>query len=78
MKQGRKSRSTTARALTCALMAMLALAAVAPAVVPVSAFGQAAGEEYGTGGLPSGGNGEDTNATNAAPASSSDDSGSDD
>ena len=73
MKQGRKSRSTTVRAVACALMAVLAFAAVAPAVIPASAFAQAAGDEYANGGLPSGGNGDASNA--APPATSSDDSG---
>jgi len=75
MKQGRKSRSTTVRALSCVVMAVLAFAAIAPAVIPASASAQAAGDEYANGGLPSGGNGEDTGAANVAPASSSDDSG---
>ncbi len=69
MMQGRESRSTTARALVCALMAILALAAV----VPASVSAQAAGDEYDVSQIPTGGNDETPAA--ATPASGSDDGG---
>jgi hypothetical protein len=63
MKQGRQSRCVSVRAFTCALVAMLAIAVVVPAV----ASAQGANEEYGQASLPSGGNG-DTNPSNVTPA----------
>ena len=69
MKQGRKSRCAPVRAFACALVAMLAIAVV----VPAFASAQAAGDEYSTVSIPTGGNG-DTNPANVTPASGSDDS----
>lgn len=69
MMQGRESRSTTARALVCALMAILAFAAV----VPASVSAQAAGEEYTQPNIPTGGN--DDSPAAATPASDSGDDG---
>ncbi len=70
MKQGRQSRCVSARAFLCALVAMLAIAAVVPAV----ASAQGANEEYGQAQLPSGGNG-DSNPSNVTPAGNDSDSG---
>lgn len=69
MMQGRESRSTTVRALACALMAILAFAAV----VPASVSAQAAGDEYTPQNIPTGGN--DATPAAATPASDDDDNG---
>ncbi len=73
MMQGRESRSTTVRAFACALMAILAFAAVVPVMAPTSAFAQAAGDEYDQPNIPNGGT--DTSPAAASAGSDSDDDG---